>query len=195
MRRAAFALAVALAFAPGLAAPTAAGAAEQPPTAPLRDADITYRSFRGAQPFEERMRWQVESQRMRLDPPVPGLYLIVDYAGRKLIFVDADKRRASIADAPSGPPGAGPAGPGMPAGSDYVHEGEDNVAGTPCTEWRTTDLAGQPVQVCISADGLLLRARVAGKVTIEAVSVHIGPQNPADFRVPPGFAHIAEPKP
>jgi hypothetical protein len=83
----------------------------------------------------------------------------------------------------------------MPTGSAYVREGADSVAGTPCTEWRTTDLAGDPVQVCISPDGLLLRARVGGKVTIEAVSVHVGPQDPADFQVPPGFARIAEQKP
>ena len=73
----------------------AAAAAERPPITPQRDVDITYRLAQpapDAPPLQQRMRWSVAAGKLRVDPPSPGLYLIVDYRTKRMAVVKLAER-------------------------------------------------------------------------------------------------------
>jgi hypothetical protein len=57
----------------------------------------------------------------------------------------------------------------------------------PCTEWEATATDGRRTVACITADGVLLRARAGDRTLLSAVSVDYAPQDPALFAVPDGF--------
>lgn len=124
---------------------------------------------------------------MRVDTPAPGVYMLVDYAARRMSMVsDRDRGAVDMAS------GAGPL-PGMSAGASggaYTRRGADRVAGLPCTEWQTTDTEGAPTLACLTEDGVLLRARRGNEVLVQAVRVQYGPQDPAAFRVPDGYRRV-----
>jgi hypothetical protein len=86
------------------------------------------------------------------------------------------------------PEGASGVAANLPAGG-FVRRGEDAVAGLACTEWETRDRDGRQALVCITADGVLLRADSEGQALVSAVSVQYAPQDPAVFQVPPGYVH------
>ena len=67
----------------------------------------------------------------------------------------------------------------------------DQVAGLPCTNWQTPDNRGQPAVLCLTADGVMLRASSGDQVLVEARSVTYGPQDSAAFAAPAGFRRIA----
>ncbi len=168
-----------------LAAP--ALAADRPPTIPLRDVDVTYRiaqPVEGGAPLSQRMRWLVATGRLRVDPPSPGLYMIVDYTAKRMSVVKLADR--AVLDVPTVAPGL----PGAPAGAYAVRDAAV-VAGLPCTNWLTTDAAGQDTLLCLTPDGVMLRASQRGQTLLEAVSVSYGPQDPAAFTPPDGFHHVA----
>ena len=169
----------------------AAVAAERPPITPQRDVDVTYATGvpqDGAPPLTQRMRWSVASFRLRVDPPTVGLYMIVDYRAKRMAVVKpADRAVLDVSTAGPGLPGA--------AAGDYNRRGTGQVAGLPCTEWQTNDAAGQETLLCLTADGVMLRASQAGRVLLEATSVTYGPQDPAAFLPPDGYRHVAGPTP
>jgi hypothetical protein len=43
--------------------------------------------------------------------------------------------------------------------------------------------------VCLTADGVLLRARAAMRTLLTATSVQYGPVDPAAYQVPAGYVH------
>jgi hypothetical protein len=181
--------AVAAVLALCLSVPAIAARADQPLLRPNRDVDVTCRAT-GAGPqqdprrLEQRVRWLAASQTMRIDPPTTGLYVIIDYVARRMSVVREANRSVIEMAAPEG--GTGVAG-GLAAGS-HVRRGEDNVAGLACTEWETRDRDGRQALVCITADGVLLRAGSAGQTLASASSVRYAPQDPAAFRIPPDYA-------
>ena len=61
-----------------LLAASGARAADQPTLTPTRDVDITYRVAGPNGTAEQRVRWDVAGGRQRIDPPTPGLHIIVD---------------------------------------------------------------------------------------------------------------------
>lgn len=133
---------------------------------------------------------------MRVDTPAPGVYMIVDYAARRMSMV-SDRDRGAVdmaAGAGAGPlpgaPGGGASGGGADGAGAYARRGADRVAGLPCTEWQTTDSEGAPTLACITEDGVLLRARRGREVLVQAVRVQYGPQDPAAFRVPDGYRRV-----
>jgi len=71
----------------------------------------------------------------------------------------------------------------------YVRRGEETVAGLACTDWETHDRDGRQALLCITADGVTLRAGVDGRTLVTAVSVQYAPQDPAEFRVPADYVH------
>ena len=170
----------------GLAA-TPAGAADRPPTIPLRDVDVTYQVAQplpGGPALSQRMRWSVAAGRLRVDPPSPGLYMIVDYTAKRLSVVKvADRAVLDVSTAAEGLPGAA-------AGSFLVRD-STVVAGLGCTNWQTADAAGQDTLLCMTADGVMLRASQRGQVLLEAIAVSYGPQDPAAFKAPDGFRHVS----
>jgi len=155
----------------------AALAQPHPPTLPTRDVDVTYRT--GA--LEQRWRFRAADQKLRLDPPTQGVYMILDYSAHRMVMVN-DTERATI-DAPA--PARTPFG--APLGAGTVRHGTDRVAGLECTEWETGDTAGQPTLACFTADGVMLRARRGDAVLVEADRVAYGPLDDALFVVPASY--------
>ena len=162
-------------------APVAAVAQDRPATLPTRDVDVTYRSERDGQVIEQRSRFDVATQRTRLDMPTPGLYSILDHRAHTLSVVSDPDR--GVIDMPAG-------GAGQPGAGSYVRRGQDQVAGLPCTEWETRDSRNQPVLTCFTADGVMLRARQGTAVLAVATRVAYGPMEPALFSAPPGYGHV-----
>ena len=164
-----------------------AHAADRPPTIPLRDVDVTYQVTQpvpGGPALSQRMRWLVASGRLRVDPPTPGLFMIVDYPANRMSVVKLADR--AVLDVPT----AGPGLPGAAAGTFAVRD-SGVVAGLACSNWQTTDAAGQDTLLCLTADGVMLRASQKGRILLEATAVSYGPQDPAAFKAPDGFRHVA----
>ena len=172
-------------------------AQDKPATIPTRDVDVTYRMVQApdAPALEQRMRWLVAEQKLRVDLPSPGLWMLVDYRSRRMQVVQDAKRR--VLDMAGGTSPL-PAQPGA-SGQSFTRRGTSQVAGLPCTEWQTADSAGQSTLACITTDGVLLRARqnVEGKwqTLIEASKVTYGPQDAAAFLAPNGYQHVQAPNP
>jgi hypothetical protein len=80
---------------------------------------------------------------------------------------------------------------GMPdsAAAEAVRRGTDTVAGLACTEWDMTDAAGEPAQVCLTDDGVLLRARTGGRTLLSAETVQYGALDADLFVVPAAYTH------
>lgn len=161
-------------------------AADRPPIIPLRDVDVTYAVTQPAASgpaLSQRMRWSVASGLLRVDPPSPGLYMIVDYAGKRMSVVKpADRAVLEVSSAAPGLPGA--------AAGSYTIRDAAVVAGLACTNWLTADAGGQDTVLCLTADGVMLRASQRGQTLLEATSVDYAPQDPSAFRPPAGFRHV-----
>jgi len=162
--------------------------ADQPLLRPSRDVDLTYRSPapRGGE-VEQRVRWLAAAQTMRIDPSGSGLHVIIDYVARRMSVVRDAAR--SVVDMTA--PDSMAAMTGGGTASSFVRRGEATVAGQACTEWQTQDREARPALVCITGDGVLLRAAAEGQVVVSAVSVRYGPQDPVEFRVPADYARHA----
>lgn len=175
------ALLAASAATPSLADP------DRPATMPTRDVDVTYRTGQGDKAVVQRSRWSAGGQKMRLDTPTPGVYVIVDYAARTLAMV-SDRDRG-VLDLPA-PPGAMP-GEAAPGRTAFTRRGSGQVAGLSCTEWETADLQGQATLACFTEDGVLLEARHGAQVLVQATRVAYGTLDAAAFVVPQSYSHEA----
>ncbi len=185
-----------------LAAPAAASAQGADPAmvrplvVPQHDVDVSYAmsapAASGASvPLVQRMRFSVAGEQQRIDPPGNGTYMVTDYGNGRMIVVQPDRHLATILPAPGGPIALH----GPPATGDYRRLGTGSVAGVPCTDWATRDVAGHDSVVCFTTDGVLLRATQAGHVLVHATRVEETPQ-PADvFAIPPAFRIQAAPSP
>jgi hypothetical protein len=160
-------------------------APDRPAPLPTRDVDVTYQSRQGEVVLEQRSRFTVQAQRMRLDMPTPGLYMIVDYKTRTMAVVSDGDRGVLEMAAPAG------AAPGLDAAASYARRGEDRVAGLACTEWETRDSQGQASWACFTADGVMLRARRGDKVLAIATRVAYAPNDPGLFTIPPDYRRTA----
>ncbi len=165
------------------------GLADQPLLRPSRDVDVTYRAAtpQGGREIGQRVRWLAASQIVRIDPPSAGVHVIIDYVARRMSVVRDATRSVVEMAAPDNLDGV----IGSGAASGFVRGGTATVAGQTCTEWRTLDLEAHPAVVCITSDGVLLRAGTADQVRVSAVSVLYAPQDPAAFRVPADYARHA----
>jgi hypothetical protein len=183
---------------PLLAGPLlAAAGTDRPPALPTRDVDVVYMMVRPDAPggpvvLEQRMRWAAAPGLLRIDPPTPGLWVVMDTAAHRLSTVREAERSVLELTASEAHLGPEQGMPGAPA-AGFVRQGTGVVSGLACTEWETHDISGVPTQVCITADGVLLRARAGTRVLIEALHVAFMPQDPSVFRIPPGYRRIAPP--
>ncbi len=172
-------------------APAFAG--ERPATIPTRDVDVTYEIFGSgggaAQMLSERMRWDVAAGRMRVDPPTRGVYMLLDYRRHRLVAVRETARTFIEMDA-----GRATGTPAVGRNATFRKLGTGTVAGVGCTEWDTRDSGGKPVLVCLTDDGVLLRARDVDRTLMAAARVTYGPADPTAFMPPAGF-HRESPAP
>ena len=159
-----------------------ARAADAPLIVPARDVDVLYQADQGGQTLQQRLRWDVKDQLMRVDSPSPGLWMLVNYRNREIYLV-SDAQRSILEMAAK----AGPL-PGQPGGANFVRRGTEQVAGIPCTQWEAADSQGQDTLACLTSDGVLLRAMRGRVVLIQAQRIAYGPQDPALFKLPASYA-------
>jgi hypothetical protein len=169
-------------------APGMASGDQQPQLRPNRDVAVVYRAPgpQGMQ-IEQRVRWMAAAQTMRIDPPNPGLHVIVDYQAHRMSVIDDATRSVmemAVPDSETGIPGAGGVG-------SYTRLGPSAVSGRPCTEWQALDRQGRAALICVTEDGVLLRAGTPETVRVSAISVQYAPQDAAAFRVPADYTRIA----
>jgi hypothetical protein len=159
--------------------------ADQPLLRPSRDVDVTYSAAvpQGDKEIVQRVRWLAASQLMRIDPNSSGLHVIIDYGARRMSVVRDATRSVIEMAAPDNM--ADPVG--ALAATAFVRRGEATVAGRPCLEWQTLDRGAHPAVVCITDDGVLLRAGTEEQVRVSAVSVQYAPQDPAAFQIPADY--------
>ena len=174
-------------------APAAAAAQERPTLAPSRDIDIVYMMVQtdapgGPRVVEERLRWAAAAGKLRIDPPIPGLWMVMDTSTRRLATVRDSERSVLEIDSPQAMPWPAPG-----AAAAFQRHGADTVAGLPCTEWQTADVTGAPTLACITDDGVLLRASAAGRVLVEALHLRYATPDPAVFRIPEDYRKITPP--
>jgi hypothetical protein len=163
---------------------------QRPLMVPTRDVDVTYAMVAlgsGGKPVElsQRLRWDVAAGRLRVDPPVRGVYMLMDYHTHRLLAVRDAQR--SVLEMPADLTSVAP---GLARGTSFVRRGEDTVAGIKCTEWDTQDSSGQATTVCLTDDGVLLRAKTSARVLVEATHVTYAPIDPSLFQVPDGYQHV-----
>ena len=159
--------------------------AEAPPARPLHDVDVTYKvPVPGGDntALLQRYRWSVSAQTQRVDLPTSGNWMVLDFARHRMALVRDPSRE--VVDVPAPPSPDQPGG-----GAGYTRVGADTVAGLACTVWRTVDTRGAETLACYTLDGVLLRARAAGKVMMEAVSVNYATQDTALFQPPADYTH------
>ena len=159
-----------------------AGAA-RPLLRPIHDVDVTYAMDAGdGTTLHERLRWRATAQQLRLDPPTAGLYVIIDLAAKRMSTVRTADRTVIETAAPDNVTG-------MPdsAAAAAVRRGTDQVVGLACTDWDMTDAAGEVARLCLTDDGVLLRARAGGRTLLNAETVVTGPLDAALFQVPAGY--------
>jgi hypothetical protein len=178
----------------------AAAAQERPPFSPTRDVAVTYRVENGNQPTTARLAWSAELRALRADLPAdtpasfggvplpPGAWAVVDLRANRAFA--ADDRTGLVIDLPQLAARA-QAGERALAGARAHREGVSRVAGLPCTVWRLEPPARspgrRPVRVCLTADGVPLRAEEEGRrARAEATSVVYGLQDATRFQPPQG---------
>lgn len=158
-------------------------AQERPTLVPERDVDVIYMMAGPRGPLEQRLRWGVAQGKMRVDPPSPGLFMVVDMRSHRAETVRERDRVVIQLDS------AQPL-PGVASGAAFVRQGEARIAGLACTQWATTDADGHATVACITADGVLLQAASGGQVLAIAIAVRYSPQADVVFDVPADYRRI-----
>jgi len=161
-------------------------AQERPLLSPSRDVDVTYAIAGPDGPLPQRLRWGVAAGKMRVDPPSPGLFMVVDTHSHRLETVRESDHVVVQVDGPK-------TVPGQVGGASFKAQGSAHIAGLDCTQWQTTDTDGMPTLACITADGVLLQAVSKGQVLVVAVAVRYSAQDDAVFAVPQDYRRVIAP--
>jgi hypothetical protein len=161
-----------------------ASAEETPRIMPTRDVDVIYRIAGPNGLLEQRLRWGVSLGKLRVDPPTPGLFVVIDIASHVVQAVREGDHSVVITDS------GNQAMPGVAPSGTFARKGRDKVAGLDCVLWDTKDTTGRIITACLTADGVLLRAEADGLVLVEATDVRFVPQSEAVFRIPADYKKI-----
>jgi len=154
---------------------------EKPQFTPSRDVDIVYEVVRDGRVVRERVRWLASDHLERIDGSGSSA-TIVDEKANEVTFLNSASATYSQVEGASPWPIAPPENPAA-----VRSRGESVVAGLRCTDWSWTDDVEARI-ACLTADGVLMRLTVDGKVSIEARSVSYRPQDAEIFQIPPGYA-------
>jgi hypothetical protein len=170
-----------------MAGSSGAGAEDHPPAVPTRDVDVLYDVPTQAGMARQRLRFSAATQSFRIDPPGRGLYVVIDQRqGRMYTVRDSDRSVIDMAAPRAWMPGIN--------GGTLTRRGEDNVAGLPCTDWATTDSEHRAIVMCVTQDGVMLRAVTGtGESLIVARNVRFQPQNSLVFAIPESYSRLAPP--
>ncbi|GGG31675.1 hypothetical protein GCM10010964_19560 [Caldovatus sediminis] len=171
-----------------LAGSASAGAAQDRPLAsPTRDVAVTYRLGAGGPTEEMRLSWLTAEQRMRLDMPGQG-YMVIDQRAQRAFMVMDDQRMVMEIPFAQNTRRMGQ----LPPGARLTREGQDRVAGAPCTIWAYQE-RGRTGRSCITDDGVVLRVESAAgpEESMEARTIAYGPQDPSRFRPPEDYTLLS----
>jgi hypothetical protein len=163
-----------------------AGAEQPTQLLPTSDVDIIYEVTLPSQPrIRERVRYLAAELLERVDGPHKST-TIFDRRTHQMTILTSANRTFLKLDMPRQPQE-----PGLKV---TLKRGNDSVvAGLHCVDWSWTEDV-ETRTVCITADGVLLRFVVDGKIVSEARSVSYGPQPAELFQVPPGYAPLLAPE-
>ena len=164
---------------------TPAAAQDHPPTMPARDVDIVYRIAGPTEQLEQRLRWGVSLGKLRVDPPTPGLFVVIDTTTHAMQAVREGDR--SVVQLDPGPI------PGTALEGKFRRRGEAQIAGLACTQWETQDTGRRTVLACLTPDGVLLQVQADGLILLQATEVTFAPQPEAVFRVPADYRKVTQP--
>jgi hypothetical protein len=182
------------------AAAPAAAQQDRPPEAPTRDVALTYRVFGGAVPAgraELRMAWLAAEGLVRTELP-GGMWTVADAKNPARGFMVMEQMRM-VMPMPAGaeaPRGAAAPGDAAAAATRYARAGTAAYAGQSCTVWCYENANQRDGEVCVTADGVTLRAASTRKgetAGMEATQVEYGPQDPSRFRRPNGYQVLGPP--
>jgi hypothetical protein len=164
---------------------------------PMHDAVVEYHS-RGMVPGPSgtltttvMVRYAGGGERLRVDGPYGGFYALIDVPGARLIMVMPDKR--IYVDQPADPDLIALLRFDDPA---FQKVGTDRIAGFDCTDY-VAGINGHSGMVCLTDDGILLRARIDDpdrRPELEAVSVTYAPQPSDMFEIPEGYHRVNLPE-
>lgn len=167
------------------AAVTPARAQERPPMAATRDATVTYQTVGREAGHAMEIGYGAASGLMRIDNPSISGYAIVDRKGRRMTVVMTEMR-VFMELAASGMPGQ----PNLPEeDAKFTRKGTDTIAGQACTVWDFAAANGTG-SVCITTDGILLRARTSDGSGMEATQVRYDAIPAGSFSPPAGFTKM-----
>ena len=181
----------------GVAATAPVLAQDRPPNIyPTRDVAVTYRvnpPSGGAQsgsPVEMGFAYLAAERKVRMDlgAVLPGMnaWGLVDLGARRFDVV-IETLRAVM---------PGPANVDVTRvmriieGARVSRLGTATIAGFRCTDWRYEQDGGRGT-ICLTDDGVILRAAPERGESREATRVTYSPQEPARFRVPSGYQQLS----
>jgi hypothetical protein len=181
-------------------------AQERPRIEPSRDVAVTYRligAFAGPQPGaapntgaapQLRLAFRAAGRLVRFDEP-DGTWVVADLAGGRAFAVSDPARQ--ITPLPPAPSGDGP--PGLiPPGGRFTRTGTERIAGIECTAYRVDVPGAGSGQVCLTADGVVLKSlgRAAANEPeqgVVALEVSYAAQDATRFQPPTGYRTVALP--
>lgn len=153
---------------------------------PARDVVVVYRSIGMSDgvPPAVTMHFANNGNTVRIDDASGDGYVVFDNVSGSMRIVSAEKKmfRERASDPAKMPVFLSLTPTLRPAGTA-------NIAGMSCTAYDA-EIGGKKGQLCLTADGVLLRAQSIeqGKTQIlEATSVTFAPQDPSLFKAPAGF--------
>ena len=177
-----------------LLAPAAAGAADGPApppfTFPQTDVTVTYQ-IEGQADVRQQIWADAASGKQRVDAPGGRLSVITDTVTDRATMIDNAGKTYFLEAAP---PGTGDMRGRRAPPNRYQPVGDSVVAGERCTDYVTKNAVGTAVTVCLTTDGILLRASAEGSPALVAVAVKRG-SVPAAVFLPPADARLVDPPP
>ena len=164
---------------------TEAWAQDRPPMAATRDATVGYKTTGREAGHAMEISYGAASGLMRIDNPTIGGYAIVDRKGRRVTMVMTEMRMF-MEMAASGMPGQ----PALPEeDAKFTRKGTETIAGQTCTVWDFAAANGTG-SVCMTTEGILLRARTSDGSGMEATKVTYAAIPAGNFSPPAGFTKM-----
>ena len=168
-----------------------AWAQSRPPSFPTRDVTVTYQTQNG---HDVTMAYGAAARRIRVSGMgAPGGYAVIERDGNQMFVVMPQQHMVMRMTEPPAMRGALT----MQTFSGFAREGTTTIAGVSCTVWKVHGPRGDG-DVCVSADGVLLRARhlVSGgapQTMMQAMKVDFHTLPAGDFEVPAGYRTMTMP--
>lgn len=174
-----------------LAAPGHEATAQQ--KAPTRDHAVTYRMQHEGRTAQMTVYFSASMRRQRVEMAEAGIAMIHDLPGRRMLMLNEQMRMAMELPVTAQ---QGQQMLSLPDDMTLTRTGAATVAGHGCTTYRATQRGTDRGTVCVTDDGIMLRADLAQgerRGTMEATNLSLSPQPAALFEVPEGWQTMQMP--